>query len=108
MCLKLRTSFSLFSKPYDIKALYSKTLNLRYTASSECPVKADVDVGASKINMTLLWFYLLVFPSPGQIRIINTPAYINSTIPCMIYDSSQNSTCIGDSTLFMKHKMSYL
>lgn len=101
MCLKLHTSFPLFSKPYDIKALlvYSKTLNLRYTASSECPVKADVAVGASKINMTLLCFYILVFPSPGQIRIINTPAYINSTIPCMIYDSSQNSTCIGDSIL---------
>lgn len=97
MCLKLHTSFSLFSKPYDIKALYSKTLNLRYTASSECPVKAEVAVGASKINMTLLWFYIL--PSPGQIRIINTPEFINSTIPCMKYDSSQNSTCVGDSIL---------
>lgn len=103
MCLKLHTSFTLFSKPYDIKALYSKTLNLRYTASSECPVKADVAAGASKINMTLLWFYILVFPSPGQIRIINTPEYINSTIPCMIYDSSQNSTCIGDSILLCSY-----
>lgn len=61
MCLKFCILFLLFFKLYNIKVLYSKILNLRYIVFSECLVKVDVVVGVSKINMILLWFYILVF-----------------------------------------------